>query len=123
VVDPLIQIAAKKTIHDRRIVVRHFDSEKDYQQCHLLYIPDQPSKAEGGSADKRLNDIMEKVKGKPVLLVGESDGLAVKGAMLNFYLDGGKVKFEVNLDAAKAAGLQMHSQLLQLGKPVAPPTK
>jgi hypothetical protein len=36
--------------------------------------------------------------------------------MINFYLDGKKVRFELNPEAAQHQGLKLSSQLLSLGK-------
>jgi hypothetical protein len=56
--------------------------------------------------------------GSPVLLIGESGGFASKGGMIGFVSVDGKVKFEVNMGAAKKAGLAIDAKLASLGKVV-----
>ena len=51
-----------------------------------------------------------------VLLVGESSGFASRGGAINFYLDDGKVRFEVNPDVAKSSGIWISSRLLRLAR-------
>ena len=55
-------------------------------------------------------------KGHSVLTVGEQEGFAVRGGIVNLTKEKNKVRFEINLDAAKRAGLKMSSQLLKLAK-------
>jgi hypothetical protein len=116
-------IAANKKIHDRTIVVQHFAKVEDYKPCHILFIPKEPAAPNGDAAAKRLTAAQEKTKGSAVLFVTEEAGLAQKGSMLNFFIENANVRFEVNHEAAKAAGLQMRAKLLQLGKIVTPPGK
>ncbi len=123
VVPLLKKIAEKKTIDNRKISVHHFASAEDYKPCHVLFIPSKPAKDGGDNAAKRLAAVQKLVRKDPVLLVTENEGLALKGAILNFFIDGANVKFEVNEEAAKTAGLQLRSQLLQIGRPVQQPGK
>jgi hypothetical protein len=55
-------------------------------------------------------------RGKPVLLFGERPGFADAGAQGNFYLEDGKVRFEVNVEALTASRLELSSQLLKLAR-------
>ena len=52
----------------------------------------------------------------PVLTVGETPGFTDKGGIINFYLEGDKVRFEINRTAADRAGLRISSRLLQLAR-------
>ncbi len=46
----------------------------------------------------------------------EIEGFARQGGNINFYLDGSKVRFEVNPTVSERDGLKVSSQLLNLGK-------
>jgi len=83
-------------------------SLEELKGCQMIFI----SKSERGQID----DILGKLDSGPVLTVSEMDGFAQKGGMINFFLDGSKVRFEVNPDAAKKCGLKISSQVLSLGK-------
>ena len=61
---------------------------------------------------------VKKIGNAPVLVVGETPGFALKGAIINFYLDENKVRFEINNTAAKKSRLDIRSQLLRLAKKV-----
>jgi hypothetical protein len=108
----LDKIAAKRTIQERRISVRRFASVEDYRQpCHILFV----SRSLTGDEQAAL---LAKTEGKPVFVVGETPGLAERGATANFFVDGDHIRFELNVDAARRAQLRMDAKLLSLGKPV-----
>ncbi len=76
--------------------------------CHIVFIPvtekDQAAR------------IVRSLKGSGALTVGESEGFAVKGGIINFTVEGGNVRFEINRLAADRAGLKISSKLLNLAK-------
>jgi len=112
----LKKIAATKTVQEKPIELSQFASVADYKPCHLLFIAHEPATGRKESAAERLEAALKQIKNAPVLIVTESDGLAQKGATINFYIEENKVKFEVNLDAVKRADLQISSKVLRLGK-------
>ena len=113
----LDRLAETKTVQDRKIVLRRFDSAKDYQPCHILFISALPvPTSEEKTADQRLKAAVEKTKGTPVLLVGDTPGFAEKGVVINFLVDAqeNRIKLEINRDAERRAGLKISAQLLAL---------
>jgi hypothetical protein len=56
------------------------------------------------------------VAGKSILTIGETEGFALRGGVIGFYNDGSKIRFEINLKAAKSANLRISSRLLQLAQ-------
>ena len=94
----------------RPIEVRHFtanDSEA-LRECQMIFV--------SASEQRRLSDILAAVQGRPVLLVGESEGFASAGGMLGFALREKRVGIEVNSAAAREARLKISSQLLNIAK-------
>jgi len=51
-----------------------------------------------------------------VLLVGEESGFAKQGAVVNFFIESNRVRFEINTEAARRAQLKISSKLLSLAK-------
>jgi hypothetical protein len=78
------------------------------KECRVLFI--------AASESDGLRRVLEGVKGSPVLTVGDSGGFAEQGGVVNFYLEQNKVRFEINVDAARRAGLKISSQLLKLAR-------
>ncbi len=68
------------------------------------------------STGMRLGEILSGLRGESILTVGESDAFLDKGGIINFVLEQGKVRFEINDRAAEEAGLKISSKLLRLAK-------
>jgi len=63
-------------------------------------------------------EIVKALRGSSVLTVGETGGFLESGGMINFLMEGNKVRFEINLVVAKQAKLRIRSQLLRLAQRV-----
>jgi hypothetical protein len=74
--------------------------------CHVLFV--------SNSEKRRLPEIFAAVRAKSVLTVGENDQFTETGGMINFTMEGSKIRFQINDTAAKAAGLKISSKLLSL---------
>jgi len=107
----LDQTVQDETIHARKLIVRRSQRPEDLQDCQLVFI----SKSEKG----RVAEVLPKFTGRRVLTVSEVPGFASRGGMINFYLDGSKVRFEINPASAQREELRISSQLLSLGKLIA----
>jgi len=78
------------------------------QGCHMVFIP--------ATEKDQAGRIVGNLKGSSALTVGETEGFAVLGGIINFTVEGNKVHFEVNPLAAQRAGLKISSKLLSLAK-------
>ena len=96
----------------RKLKVIRTDSLAKPGGCQVLFI--------SRSERERVPQIVAAVKDSPVLTVGDIPGLVDQGVSINFTLEGSKVRFEINTDAADKAGLKISSKLLQLAKRVVP---
>ena len=61
-----------------------------------------------------LQGILSRLKEMPVLTIGDTPGFMQEGVMINLVQRDDKLSFEINLKAARAAGLKISSQLLKL---------
>jgi hypothetical protein len=103
--DGLLEKAyADRLIRQRRVQVRHASRVDGLGTCHLLFV--------SGSMAPRLREVLARLRGRPVLLVGDTPGYGEAGVHLNFYLEQGKVRFELNQGALRESGLSA-SYLLQ----------
>jgi hypothetical protein len=100
-----------KRIDGRPLVVKRLDWSQDLRQCHILFL------ADGG----RIADVVRRVGGLSVLIVGETQDLASHGAVINFRIEDNRVRFDINVDAAKRSRLTISSQLLNLARIVRTP--
>ena len=51
-----------------------------------------------------------------MLSIGDMDGFAERGGIINFRMRGNKIKFDINQEAAVRARLDLSSKLLQLAR-------
>ena len=65
-----------------------------------------------------IKDLHASVEGKNILTVGETSKFLSEGGIINFVTHKNKVRFEINITAAKRADLKIRSQLLRLAKKV-----
>jgi hypothetical protein len=84
----------------------------DLRDCQMIFI--------ARSEEGQLDQILEQLKGTPVLTVSELDGFANEGGDIDFYLSEDKVRFAINPQSARQNGLKISSQLLALAKIVQP---
>ena len=107
----LDRIAAAKKVDEHPIQVRRFKSPSEYRQCHILFV--------AGPVDAdRQSAIAAAVQDSPVLLVGESKDYCRQGGAINFVIKDNAVKLQLNLVAAKAHSLTLHSGLIKLASEV-----
>jgi len=106
--DILGQTVLNKQINGHPFRVIRFKTLADLKSCHILFI--------GVSERKRLAEILRSIRGASVLTVSDLDHFLPAGGMIQFLMEGNKVRFAINDTAAKAAGLRISSKLLNLAK-------
>jgi hypothetical protein len=67
-----------------------------------------------------LAETIQAVRGLPILTVGDMPGFAKSGGIINLVLEDNRMRFEVNVKAAKDADLNISSRLLALARIVQP---
>ena len=97
-----------RTIHERPLVVHRLAASEPAAGCHVLFV--------GASLAKQVERVLAGVAAQPTLTVGDAEGFARRGGMINFTRDGSRLGFEINRAAALRVGLQLSSQLLKLSK-------
>lgn len=105
----LDEIAARKKVGGRRIVVRRFASMQEYAPCHVLFIPGSLTPQEQAAA-------IQQTRGTPVLLVGETFAFAQRGGGIGFFIEQNKLRFAISMEAADQQQLKISSKLLSLAK-------
>ena len=101
---------AGKVIGNRVMHVRHLGQAQDAQSCQILFI--------GRAQSKRIPQLVAGLRNAPILTVGETEGFLDAGGMIRFLLEGNKVRFEINEQAAESARLKIGSRLLILAEHV-----
>lgn len=63
-------------------------------------------------------NILGTLENRPVLTVGETEGFAGMGGMLNFFIEGNRLDYEINTAASDRAGLEFETRIIETGKHV-----
>ena len=101
-----LETVAEEAVDGRTLTVLRAGWMNDPAGCQILFI--------SRSESQRLPEILAAVRGAPVLTVADVDGFLEKGGIINFILEGSKVRFEINQEGADQAGLKISSKLLRL---------
>jgi hypothetical protein len=97
-----------EVVRGRPLVVKRLRADEDLRSCHVVFIC--------RSEKERLPALLSRLKGSPVLTVGDFNGFAQQGGMVNLLLVNKTVKMEINQAPAVEAGLQLSSKLLKLAR-------
>jgi hypothetical protein len=86
----------------------HFATLGELGECQILFVPEKE--------EASLAKILEREKGRPVLLIGETVAAAEAGAGIALYFEKSKLQVAVNQQAVRASGLELSSELLKLAR-------
>jgi hypothetical protein len=119
---------ANRQVKGKDVIIKRFKSLKELEEsrnknkselhqqieairkCHLLFIC--------RSEKQKLKEILNIVKGHYVLTVGDTEGFLESGSVIEFVMTERKVRFEINMTAARRAKLKIRSQLLRLAEKI-----
>lgn len=100
------KLGASKTASGQPVSIRRISGTEGIDQCHVIFI--------GGSDRKRVQAVLQAAGSQPVLTVGESDKFTDSGGIVSLVVKDDRVQVEVNLAAARSAGLSISSRLLRI---------
>lgn len=100
-------IVKNKQIDGRGFAVRLVADAKQVPGCHLLFVT-----GPGLKTFRSLRPELQELTG--LLVVGESEGFALEGGVINFKLAGGRLRIEINVAEARRERLVINSRLLGL---------
>jgi hypothetical protein len=106
----LYATAADGTIGGKRVVAKRIVDAHEAVSCQILFI--------SSSEDTRLNKILDVLNKAAVLTVSDIPQFSQRGGMIQFILEGNRVRFEVDLTATQSAGLTLGSELLRVAAAV-----
>ncbi len=96
-----------KRVEGRGFTLRQVTEAKQLAGCHLLFV--------AGPSVRRYRTLRTEQSGLPgLLVVGETEGFATDGAVINFKLDGERLRIEINVAQAKRERLVISSRLLSM---------
>jgi hypothetical protein len=108
VAQSLERIALGKTIDGHALIVTRVKRDGPLRACQILYT---------GRVDKnRALELLGAVDGAAVLTVSDLESFTHIGGTAELYVEGNRLRFSVNVDAAHKSRVQLSAQLLRLAK-------
>lgn len=98
-----------KLVSGRRVEIRRVNSAEAIKKCHAIFVPN--------SEERRFQHLLQQAGTVPLLTVGDEIAeFARRGGIINLFKEADKIRFEINVEAAKKIGLKIHSTLLNLAR-------
>jgi hypothetical protein len=94
-----------ESLGTRRFEIRRLRAVTEAKDCQILFV--------SSSESRQLRPILDTLKGRAVLTVGDSENFARRGGMVQFQTENKRIKLMINVDAARAANLTISSKLLR----------
>jgi hypothetical protein len=95
-----------KSVRGRQIAIKRLDKVDGISDCHTVFVSREEREA--------IRSVIDAVKNKPILTVGETSDFCPSGGIVNLYNENNRVRFEIDVTAAEQAGLTISSELLKL---------
>ncbi len=95
------------TVRGKTLTIK-YRSADDIRGCNILFV--------AASEKHNVAKIVRAVGKSDVLTVSDMEELAQQGIIINFFVEQKKVRFAINVDAARRAGLKISAKLLKLAK-------
>jgi hypothetical protein len=102
----LRQALQNKVANGRPLTVRFLSDPTGLSACHIFFL------SRGQKA--RMEEVLSKLEGVPVLTVSETDEFARRGGMISFIRKDESFRFEVNLEVAEKAGIKVSAKLASM---------
>ena len=106
----LDDVLQNASVSGQTAVARRIAATDQVAGCRIVYV--------GPSEATRLDVVLAALAKEPILTVSDIPDFTDRGGMIRFVSDAKRVRFEINLPPAHAAGLVMRSDLLRVATAV-----
>jgi hypothetical protein len=107
-IENLRDYAAGQSVSGHSIEVKAIERPEDARGAHVLFI--------GASESANLPAIVKLAENSALLTVGDTDGYARAGVILNLYTVDSRIRIEANPAAANRSGLRLSAHLLRIAR-------
>ncbi|MBN1252035.1 MAG: YfiR family protein [Bacteroidales bacterium] len=94
----------KKKIKNKTVVLRQVDNIEEIRNPNLVFI--------SSSEKHEISKIIDYLSGKPILIIGDTEGYSNRGVMINMFKRNSKIQFNINIKEAKKSNMHISSRLL-----------
>ena len=101
---------AGEALEGKPVAIRRIAREQDAADCRILFV--------SSTEEHHLKEILAAIDQAGVLTVSDIPGFSRRGGMIQFVMEGDRVRFEINLATAESARLVLSSELLKVAAAV-----
>ena len=110
----LDEVVRNETHLNRPIVVHRFRNLESMDNCHILFV--------GISEKEGLSRVLQVLRHRAILSVGDSEGFVGAGGMVQFRkTPNGKIQLRIDLAAVREGGLTVSAKLLRVSEVISAP--
>jgi hypothetical protein len=102
--DRLNEVFSKRKIRELEVDIIEIKSPDQIPGCDICYF--------GNIKKTDFEKLLSGINSKGILCFSESEDLRLSGIHVNFYLESGKLRFEVNMKSMEKSGFHVSSVLL-----------
>ncbi len=102
----LEQMATIKTVGNQKMVVKVFNSVDQIGKCNMLFIP--------ATQSDQIDNVKSRLLNSATLIISEKNGLGKRGSGINFIVENGRWRFELNRSVVENQNLKVSSELDKL---------
>jgi hypothetical protein len=106
--DALSGAVAGKTLGGRAFQIREIADAQQAAGCQIVFV--------SASERKHLAPLFARIGNSAILTVGETDNFAAEGGIINFKIEAGSVRLQINVEAARKQQLHISVKLLSLAE-------
>lgn len=110
VADELAQMSSGRNINGRPVNVKKLNYGDPIKGLHILFI--------ARTDQSRMAATLTAARGLPLLVVTETDHTSMPVGVINFVIDGEKVRFDVALRSAEVNNIKLSARLLTVARKV-----
>ncbi|MBI5213182.1 MAG: YfiR family protein [Nitrospirae bacterium] len=96
----------ENAVQGKMITIKRTNNLRNIKECNVIFI--------SGSEKKNLGDILLFLKDSAILTISDIEGFAEAGGIIELVREDGKVRFKININAARQSQLKVSSKLLKL---------
>jgi uncharacterized protein DUF4154 len=106
----LALLAEGKSVAGHELLVKKFRATDNLRECNILFV--------SASEEKLLPSILNSLEGSSVLTVADMDNFIGHGGMVQFVVEGDRMRVAIDVGATSRARLKVSSKLLALAQAV-----
>jgi len=108
VADALEELVKGHTASNHVIAVRRVKPDDTLRACHVLYAK--------GMDGQQTNQLLEAIKGSAIFTISDDEHFTHRGGVANLFVEGDKMRFAINVEAARRVRLLLSAKLLAMAQ-------